>query len=99
MCSVLCVPTTSALILAYQGACLAVAAARLERQLLDRLFRGRRLVVRAFARVEEQDILGAHQRLEALLAALAVFPRLGLEAANHAHAAALMLGQAIPYFR
>jgi hypothetical protein len=38
------------------------------------------------------ELIGADDRLEAILAALAVFPRLGVEAANHAHAAPFVEG-------
>src|SRR6185369_11611109 len=67
-----------------------MVAVRLEGQVLDRLLDRFRLVLCPLARVQEQDILGAHDGLEALLAALAIFPRLGVEAANHTHAAPLV---------
>jgi hypothetical protein len=79
-----------------------MATGRLEGQLLDSLLDRGGLVLPTLARVQEQDVLGADDGLVALLAALAVFPRLGLEAANHAHAAALvkearaLLGQLVP---
>src|SRR5262249_26272743 len=57
---------------------------------------------RAWTRVQEQHLVGADDRLEALLAALAILPRAGVQAADHAYTAALMdkprahLGQLVP---
>src|SRR5262245_59349559 len=58
--------------------------------------------MRFLARVQVHHVLGADDCLEALLPVLAVLPRLGLRAAGHAHAAALVqalhatLGQLLP---
>src|SRR3954464_15901640 len=74
----------------------------LEGQILDRLLGCLRLGCRLLACIQEQHFLSAHEGLVALLAALTVFPRLRVQAADYAHAAALMqrlraaLGQLLP---
>src|SRR5205809_4531385 len=80
----------SAPTLADRSACLCrgrVATCRLEGQFRDDLFDRLVLVLPALTRVQEQHLIGADDRLEALLAALAVLPRARVQAADYTHAA------------
>jgi len=61
-------------------------------QILDRLLDRFRIGRPLLTRVQEQHLLSAHEGLVALLAALAIFPRLRVQAADHAYAAALVQG-------
>jgi hypothetical protein len=64
--------------------CDCVVTCRLEGQVRDGLFDGLGLLGRLLARVQEQHLVGPHDRLEALLAVLAILPRAGVPAADEA---------------